>query len=340
MNNEISSSLLKLNNNDKNTNIDETSFHKKCSKKEKKNKIDQFVKFKPKNISKKKGEPSLKGAENKVKSILSSFLRKMRNEEKKEKINNRNPGIKILISKLSSKKANTNNDLRDKRQMKKSFNPVDNNHLSVLNNFYLNNIKNKENENSNLKVTSDDINESKIKNNTKYLNIKKYLSTSKLNYKDSQTSEDNEKFKSDIFSNISKKTNNHNLKVNRESKFKSNISTSNFHSMVKSDKSDNGSKINDNLITSSGLNDNEKNYFEMKKNFLKASSVNALSIYQKKLILGENPVDLSKKKISNKSSQCMNYKNILLGPDIQSNNIVKRKSFFQRKKIINIIILF
>ena len=330
MNNEISSTLLQLNNNDKNTNIEDISFYKKFSKKDKKNKIDQFVKFKPKNISKKNGEPSLKGAENKVKSILSSFLRAMRSEEKKDKINNRNPGIKILITKLSSKKVNTNNGLREKRPTKKSFNPGDNNHLNVLNKFYINNIKNKENENSYLKVTSDDINESKIKQNKKYLNIKKYLSTSKLNYKDSQTSDDNEKFKSDIFSNISKKTNNHNLKVNRESKFKSNISTSNFHSMSKSD---NDSKINDNLITSSGVNDNDKNYFEIKKNFLKTSSIKALSLHQKKLILGENPVDINKKKISNKTAQkCMSTKNILLGSDTQSNNITKKKSFFAKEK--------
>ena len=106
-------------------------------------------------------------------------------------------------------------------------------------------------------------------------------------------------------------------------------------------KSDNGSKTNDNLITSSSVNDNDKNYFEMKKNFLKTSSINNLSLHQKKLILGENPVDLNKKKISNKTAQCASSKNILLGSEIQSNNIKKRKSFFFRKKmIISIIILF
>ena len=54
MNNEISSSLFNLNENALNTNIDDISFYKKFSKKDKKNKIDQFVKFKPKNISKKR----------------------------------------------------------------------------------------------------------------------------------------------------------------------------------------------------------------------------------------------------------------------------------------------
>jgi hypothetical protein len=290
-----------LNDNALNTNIDDISFYKKFSKKDKKNKIDQFVKFKPKNISKKKGEPSLKGAENKVKSILSSFLLTMRNEEQKDKINNnRDPGIKILKSKLTSKKENTNNDIKEKWQKKQSFNPDE------INRFFFKNSKNKESEISSLKITSDDINEKRTKQNKKYLNIKKYLSMSKLNlnYKNSQTSEDDyENFESE-------KTMNNNIKTNTGSNFKSNISAGNFHSMIKSD---NSSKVNDNLISSSGLNDNNKNYFDKKKKFLKTNSVNVLNIYQKKLILGDN--DLSKKKISNKSAQYMSSKNILFGPE-------------------------
>ena len=320
MNNEICSSLFNLNDDVKNTNIDDTSFYKKFSKKDKKNKIDQFEKFKPKNISKKKGEPSLKGAENKVKSILSSFLRTMRTEEKKDKINNRNSGIKILISKLTTKKVNTNNDTRENWQTKKLFNPDENNNLSALNKFFFNNIKNKENENSSLKIISDDINEKRNNKKKKKLKIKKYLSMSKLNlnYKNSETRED------DYENFISKKTMNNNIKTNIGSNFKSNISTSNFHSMIKSD---NSSKVNDNLISSSGLNDNNNNYFNLKKNILKANSVNVLNKYQKKLILGDNA--LNKKKISNKSAQYMSSKNILFGPEIKS--IKKRKSFFAKK---------
>lgn len=328
MNNEISSSLLKLNNNDKNTNIDDTTFYEKFTKKEKKKKIDQFVKFKPKNISKNNGESSLKGAENKVKSILSSFLRTMRNEEKKDKINDRNPGIKMLLTKLSSKKINSIKI--KKRQTKKSFNPGDNGHMTSLNKFYMNNIKSKDNENSSLKVTSDDINSNKTKSNKRYLNLKKYLSTSKLNinYKYTQNNEDYERIKSDRSSKHSKNTVNNYLKINCESKFKSNLSASKFQSMTKSD---NCSKDNDSLIVPP---DNNKNYFDKKKNFIKTNSVNVLSLYKKKLILGENPTDLSKKKISNKTAQCMSSKNILMGSEIKSNksnnNFNKKKSFFSK----------
>ncbi len=163
MNNEISSSLLNLNNIDKNGNIDDTNFYRKYTKKEKekKNKIVQFVKFQPKNTPKNKAEPSLRGAENKVKSILSSFLRTMRNEEKKDIISNRNPEIKVLITKLSSKKINTNKNINEKRHTKKSFNPGDNNHLVALNQFYMNNIKSKENDTSSFEVTSEAINGNK-----------------------------------------------------------------------------------------------------------------------------------------------------------------------------------
>ena len=333
MNNEINSSLFNLNDNAKNNNIDDTSFYKKFSKKDKKNKIDQFVKFKPKNIPKKKGEPSLKGAENKVKSILSSFLQTMKNEEKKEKINNRDPGIKILISKLAPKKVKTNNDKKEKWQIKNSFNPDENSNLSALNKFYINNVKNKERENSSFKITSDDINEKRTNQKKKYLKTKKYFSMSKLNinYKNSKTTEDDyENFKSE-------KAKNNNIRYNTGSNFKSNISTSNFHSMVKSDIS---TRVNDNLISSSGLNDNNKNYFDKKKKFLKANSVNVLNIFQKKFILGDN--DISKKKISNKSAQYMSSKNILYEPEKKYNKIKKRKSFFAKKnenKYNNIFLL-
>ena len=327
MNNEINSSLLKLDNNDKNTNIDDSCFYKKFAKKEKKNKIDQFVKFKPKNISKKNGEHSLEGAENKVKSILSSFLRTMRNEEKKDEFNIKSPCIRNHRSKLPPKKVNTNKEKRDKRQIKNLFNPEDNNKLTILNKFCMNNDKNKENENSSHKVTSDDINASIINKNKKYLDIKTNLSSSKINYNNSQSSEDNEKFKSDIFSNISKNTINHNHRVNRKSKFISNLSINNFHSM---DKSDNGSKVNDNVISSSFVNGKEKNHFEKKKNFLKNSSAKTLSIYQKKFFFGENPVDLiNKKKASNITDPCVSSKNKI--SDIQKNNIIKKKSFISKK---------
>ena len=96
-------------------------------------------------------------------------------------------------------------------------------------------------------------------------------------------------------------------------------------------KSDNCSKDNDSLIVPP---DNNKNYFDKKKNFIKTNSVNVLSLYKKKLILGENPTDLSKKKISNKTAQCMSSKNILMGSEIKSNksnnNFNKKKSFFSK----------
>jgi len=87
------------------------------------------------------------------------------------------------------------------------------------------------------------------------------------------------------------------------------------------------------MKNTSGLNDNNKNYFDKKKNFIKTSSVNVLSLYKKKLILGECPAeDLSKKKISNKTAKCNSSKNILLGSDLKSSkNINKKKSFFAKK---------
>ena len=114
MKDDLNSSFLnindtkeKRNNNDIDDN-DDNRYYKKFSKKDKNKKLEEFVKFKPKNSLGQNNEPSLKGAENKVKSILSSFLRTMKNEEKVDKFNKKNPNIKILISKLSNKKIKLN----------------------------------------------------------------------------------------------------------------------------------------------------------------------------------------------------------------------------------------
>ena len=148
MKDDISSSFLNLNdtkekrnNNDIDDN-DDNRYYKKFSKKDKNKKLDEFIKFKPKNSAVQNNESSLKGAENKVKSILSSFLRAMKNEEKVDKYNAKNPKIKILISKLSSKKMKFNNGLEHYNPSNKKVNSL--NSLQVFNN-----VANTENNNEN-----------------------------------------------------------------------------------------------------------------------------------------------------------------------------------------------
>ena len=74
------------------------------SKKDKNIKMEKFEKFRPKNIVSNKRKPSLKGAENKVRSILSSFLLTMESEDDRN-----NKKIRFLRDKLSSKKIKANN---------------------------------------------------------------------------------------------------------------------------------------------------------------------------------------------------------------------------------------
>ena len=99
MTEEDTPSFLKINNN-KNEKENDDDYPDILSLRKRKNNKIEFEKFKPKNIINKNQEPSLKGAENKVKSILSSFLLTMESEEDK---NSRR--IKFLREKLSTKKA-------------------------------------------------------------------------------------------------------------------------------------------------------------------------------------------------------------------------------------------
>ena len=119
-----------LNKNDKNDNQDnEEDFSIiKPSKKDKK--IGKFEKFKPKNNLGNKNEPSLRGAENKVKSILSSFLLTMESEDDRN-----NKKIRFLRDKLSTKKIKINGN-----NEKKNIKHFDN--KKPLNSYFLNNLNN------------------------------------------------------------------------------------------------------------------------------------------------------------------------------------------------------
>ena len=99
MTDQDSPSFLKINNN-KDEKENDDDYPDILSLRKRKNNKMEFEKFKPKNIINKNQGPSLKGAENKVKSILSSFLLTMESEEDK---NSRR--IKFLREKLSTKKA-------------------------------------------------------------------------------------------------------------------------------------------------------------------------------------------------------------------------------------------
>ena len=101
MNNKRNSSFLKIRDNKNRQENDDDYENIKLSKK-------GIEKFKPKEkIEKKKS--LLKGAENKVKSILSSFLLTMESDDDKN-----SKKIKFLVEKLSSKKAKYNHDVNKK----------------------------------------------------------------------------------------------------------------------------------------------------------------------------------------------------------------------------------
>jgi len=295
--NNLNDTKEKRNNNDIDDN-DDNNYYKKFSKKDKNKKLDEFVKFKPKNSGNQNNGPSLKGAENKVKSILSSFLRVMRNEEKVDKYNKKNPKIKILISKLSNKKIKLNHGQK--------YTPS-NFQKNSLNSFQaFNNVANNKNnnENSTSKLGSGEDNFVKKKPNNK-LGLKlnnPHLSTSKLrnnylNYK-KLPSEEYDKSRSKYSSTLSRNT---------ISNFKSSNSNDNYYSKIRSDNSTKNNKSN--IITKK--NDNSNNYFDKKKNYLKQNSVNYLNIFQKNLILEDNNDDINKKKFINNSS--ISSKNILFG---------------------------
>ena len=99
MNNQGSSNFLKMKNKNIQEENDEDYIDIGLLKRKRNRKIEKFEKFKPKNLQIPKNEPSLKGAEKKVKSILSSFLLTIESED-----NQSNRKIKFLREKLSNKK--------------------------------------------------------------------------------------------------------------------------------------------------------------------------------------------------------------------------------------------
>ena len=112
MNNQGSPSFLKNNINKKEEIESDDDYIDVKLLKKRRNRLEKFQKFKPKNIINLKPEPSLKGAENKVKSMLSSFLLTMESEDDKN-----NKKIKFLREKLSTKKAKYNGERRSKKNL-------------------------------------------------------------------------------------------------------------------------------------------------------------------------------------------------------------------------------
>lgn len=333
MKDDLNSSFLnindtkeKRNNNDIDDN-DDNRYYKKFSKKDKNKKLEEFVKFKPKNSLGQNNEPSLKGAENKVKSILSSFLRTMKNEEKVDKFNKKNPNIKILISKLSNKKIKLNS---------KFYNPSNKqiNSLNYLKAFNKATSNENNNENTSSKLGSGRDNFIKKKNSNNRLGLKtlnsQNLSTKKLksNFLNCRRnlSKDFEKNKSKYSSDLSRNT---------LSNFRSSNSNENYTSKIISNRSSKYSIINSSRKKNenNNSNNNNKNYFDKKKDYLKKNSVNNLNIsLNKKLILEDNIDDINKKNINNKNY--LSSKNILFGS--HRNTTKKKESYFNAKKENNI----
>jgi hypothetical protein len=312
MKDDINSSFLnlndnkeKINNNDIDDN-DDNNYYKKFSKKDKNKKLDQFVKFKPKNSGSQNNGPSLKGAENKVKSILSSFLREMKNEEKVDKYNKKNPKIKILISKLSNKKIKINHG---QKYTHSNFQKNSLNSFQVFNSMI-------NNENLTTKNGSGKDNFAKIKLDNSPHNSTNKLKNNYLNYK-IQPNEEYEKNRSKYSSTLSK---------NIMSNFKNSNINHNYCSKIKTDNSTKNNKIDSSPKKNDNNNNNNKNYFDKKKNFLKQNSVKFFNKFQKRLILEDNNDD--KKSFTNNSS--MSSKNILSGSI--RNTTKKKESFFKLKK--------
>ena len=312
MKDDINSSFLnlndnkeKINNNDIDDN-DDNNYYKKFSKKDKNKKLDQFVKFKPKNSGSQNNGPSLKGAENKVKSILSSFLREMKNEEKADKYNKKNPKIKILISKLSNKKIKINHG---QKYTHSNFQKNSLNSFQVFNSMI-------NNENLTTKNGSGKDNFAKIKQDNSPHNSSNKLKNNYLNCK-IQPNEEYEKNRSKYSSTLSK---------NIMSNFKNSNINHNYCSKIKTDNSTKNNKIDSSPKKNDNNNNNNKNYFDKKKNFLKQNSVKFFNKFQKRLILEDNNDD--KKSFTNNSS--MSSKNILSGSI--RNTTKKKESFFKLKK--------
>ena len=158
MNNQGSPSFLTKNNNKKEEESDDDYMDIKLLKK-RRNRLEKFQKFKPKNIINLKPEPSLKGAENKVKSMLSSFLLTMESEDDKN-----SKRIKFLREKLSSKKAKYNGERRSKQNL---------NNTKPINSLFINGV----NYDSGKNNTSD-----ALISDEKRTNKENFSSRKKLNY--------------------------------------------------------------------------------------------------------------------------------------------------------------
>ena len=124
MNKQDNPTLLILDDNP-NNNDDYTGEYIKKNKKDKGKKLEQFEKFVPKNTNNKKNEQNLRGAENKLKSILSSFLRNFESEEKNEQ----EPKSSLLDTVQSTKKIKNNNN---RLSLPKKKNVVDRRYSNVL----------------------------------------------------------------------------------------------------------------------------------------------------------------------------------------------------------------
>ena len=313
MKDELTSSFYNINNKKDNKTIEENIYYRKFSKKDKNKKLEKFEKFKPKNTSQQKNESSLKGAENKVKLMLSSFLIKLKREQKKDKTFKKNPKIKILISKLSNKKLKLN------YKKKKSY-TQDKNHLNLNNK---NNINNKEytNEKTNSNITSE---EASIVSAMPSINIQKaesskkpYIGASKLknnfltinnNYNDEQI----EKSRSKYSSNLSKiNINIHTSKKNsiKRSSFNTNNEANNSKSSYRISVNDSNNKLKIINKTNENINCDI---------ISKISSYNQLNSYKKNLNLEDIIDDLNSKKSSNRSNNYIGKKDLSL-------NISKRE---------------
>ena len=164
-----------LNKNDNRDNEEEEDFSlMKPSKKDKNKKIEKFEIFKPKNQVKNNKEPSLKGAENKVRSILSSFLLTMESEDDRN-----NKKIRFLRDKLSKKRIKVNN-------IKNNDNAKPSNFLNFKSNqrnsdsFLVSNEKRANKDKLHLKKQIS-IHNGKLRLSNIKLNIKKFESHNKLN---------------------------------------------------------------------------------------------------------------------------------------------------------------
>ena len=313
MKDELTSSFYNINNKKDNKTIEENIYYRKFSKKDKNKKLEKFEKFKPKNTSQQKNESSLKGAENKVKLMLSSFLIKLKREQKKDKTFKKNPKIKILISKLSNKKLKLN------YKKKKSY-TQDKNHLNLNNK---NNINNKEytNEKTNSNITSE---EASIVSAMPSINIQKaesskkpYIGASKLknnfltinnNYNDEQI----EKSRSKYSSNLSK------ININIHTSKKNSIKRSSFNTNTEANNSKSSYRISVNDSNNKLKIINKTNENINCDIISKISSYNQLNSYKKNLNLEDTIDDLNSKKSSNRSNNYIGKKDLSL-------NISKRE---------------